>query len=169
MSSADLSSSVEGTVALAMAEAHEAHSRSDTEGLARALAVIERSGARPLAGWTGEDPVVRWRADTQSFAADRPLPVYRGSPLGPGYRSGKVLAGASDHFEQVFLSGKKASIALSTPEQAPLSLRVLDRDARAVCEGRNGACQWIPLFTQRYVIEIRNRGQRVAEYFLVVD
>ncbi|GAM03987.1 hypothetical protein [Novosphingobium sp. MBES04] len=50
-----------------------------------------------------------------------------------------------------------------------MSLRVLDRNARAVCEGNNGACQWVPLFTQRYVIEIRNQGKDLARYFLVVE
>ncbi|MBT0667725.1 hypothetical protein HT136_05025 [Novosphingobium profundi] len=159
---------LEGTVALALADASTAAKRADTAGLERALRIIERSGARPLPDWTGEDPVVRWRAAAApDVRADDP--VYRGSPVGPGYRAGRVIAGASEHFEQVFLSGRKASVALSTPGKAALSLRVVDRDRRAVCEGHGGACQWVPLFTQRYAIEIRNRGENPAEYFLVVQ
>lgn len=153
-------------VALALATAQTAQTRSDRDGLARALGVIERSGARPLDDWTGADPVPAWRALVP--ATQSPL---RGSPLGPGYRSGKANPGASDSFEQVFLSGKKASIALSTPSDTPLTLQVLDADRRPVCTTIDArrACRWVPLFTQRYVIEVRNGGNRVAEYFLVVE
>lgn len=157
---------VEETVATALASAHSAQERADREGLAKALGIIARSGARPLQNWSGEDPVPHWR----ELVPDEG-PVLRGSPLGPGYRSGKILAGGSDSFEQVFLSGQKASIVLSTPGKSPLSLAVLDGSRKPVCETGNprNACHWVPLFTQRYVIEVRNRGESVADYFLVVD
>lgn len=161
--------SVEGSVALALTTASEAHQRSDREELAQALGIIDRAGARPLQEWDGQDPVPQWRADLADAEAVAETPVYRGSPLGPGYRAGKVSGGASDHFEQVFLSGQKASIALSSSSASPLSLRVIDRDHRPVCESDSSACQWIPLFTQRYSIMIYNRGNKAAEYFLVVD
>lgn len=153
-------------VAVALSMAQEAQGRSDRDGLARALGVIARSGARPLDDWKGQDPVPAWRALVPEEAS--PL---RGSPLGPGYRTGKALPGRSDSFEQVFLSGKKASIALSTPGDTPLVLQVLDADRRPVCTTADArrACRWIPLFTQRYVIEVRNGGNRIADYFLVVE
>ena len=34
---------------------------------------------------------------------------------------------------------------------------------------KGGACRWVPLFTQRYTIEVANLGQEDARYFLVVD
>ncbi|MFC0203463.1 hypothetical protein [Novosphingobium soli] len=153
-------------VALALATARTAQDSPDRAGLAEALGVIARAGARPIDDWAGEDPVPAWRALVP--VADSPL---RGSPLGPGYRTGKALPGRSDSFEQVFLSGKKASIALSTPGDTPVTLQVLDADRRPVCTTADArrACRWIPLFTQRYVIEVRNGGNRVAEYFLVVE
>ncbi|HUD28116.1 MAG TPA: hypothetical protein VMQ93_04535 [Novosphingobium sp.] len=153
-------------VALALSTAQTAQTRSDPAALARALAVIERAGARPLDDWQGEDPVPAWRA----LVTEAPSPL-RGSPLGPGYRAGKAPPGRADSFEQVFLSGKKASIALSTPSDTPLTLQVLDADRRPVCTTADArrACRWVPLFTQRYVIEVRNGGNRVAEYFLVVE
>jgi hypothetical protein len=153
-------------VALALSSAQTAQTHSDPAALAQALAVIERSGARPLGDWKGEDPVPAWRA----LVPESPSPL-RGSPLGPGYRTGKAPPGRSDSFEQVFLSGKKASIALSTPSDTPLTLQVLDADRRPVCTTADArrACRWVPLFTQRYVIEVRNGGNRVAEYFLVVE
>lgn len=154
------------TVATALASAQNASERADREGLAKALGIIKRSGARPLKDWSGQDPVPQWRELVREEG-----PALRGSPLGPGYRSGKILGGKSDSFEQVFLSGQKASIVLSTPGKSPLSLAVLDGSRKPVCETGNArnACHWVPLFTQRYVIEVRNRGESVADYFLVVD
>lgn len=153
-------------VALALSSAQNAQDRSDSTALAQALAVIDRSGARPIDEWKGDDPVPAWRA----LVPETPAPL-RGSPLGPGYRTGKAPPGRSDSFEQVFLSGKKASIALSTPNDTPLTLQVLDADRRPVCTSADArrACRWVPLFTQRYVIEVRNGGNRMAEYFLVVE
>ena len=140
--------------------------RGDSETLARALGVIDRSGAHPLDGWTGADPVPEWRSTVAP--AGSPL---RGSPLGPGYRLGKVPAGQSESFEQVFLSGRKASVSVATQGGKPVSLRVTDGDKRIVCQsGRDGpACNWVPLFTQRYRIEVHNGGQYLANYYLVVD
>lgn len=158
-------------VALALAAAQSAQGERHRDGLAAALAVIDRSGARPLPGWNGPDPVPQWRALVPAKAAADATPPMRGSPLGPGYRSGQVLGGRSDSFEQVFLSGRKASIALSTPGNASLSLRVLDSGRNPVCTigDARRACRWVPLFTQRYLIEVRNSGSNVADYFLVVD
>jgi hypothetical protein len=153
-------------VAKALVEAQIASDHADSTSLARALGVIERAGAHPLDGWTGTDPVPEWRSLVP--AAGSPL---RGSPLGPGYRLGQVSAGQSESFEQVFLSGRKASVSIATPDGKPVSLRVTDGDKRIVCQSGQGspACNWVPLFTQRYRIEVRNGGQQKANYFLVVD
>ena len=56
--------------------------------------------------------LARWRA---AAAQEPPL---RGPALGPGYRSGQLPAGRSEQLEQVFLSGKRASVALSAPSGA---------------------------------------------------
>jgi len=154
-------------VAQALLAAQEAAGSADPAALGDALRVIDRSGARPMEGWTGADPVPAWRALVPA-AAGSPL---RGSPLGPGYRSGQIGAGKSDSFQQVFLSGRKASIALSAVGGEPLSLRVVDADHKPVClaDAQRRACRWVPVFTQRYLIEVRNGGQSQANYFLVVD
>lgn len=162
--------SLENSVARALAQASQAYAHGDELALSRALGILERAHARPLEGWDGPDPVAQWRAETTANGAPALTPpVYRGSPLGPGYRAGRIKGGASDRFEQVFLSGKKASIALSSAGSATLSLNVIDRDHHPVCRGRAEECQWVPLFTQRYSIEIHNPGQQPAEYFIVVD
>jgi hypothetical protein len=171
LSAVDQDSSRDERVAMALTTAEQAAqkagSSTDSTALADALRVIERSGARPMEGWTGTDPVPAWRALVPGATGV----ALRGSPLGPGYRSGQIGAGQSDKFQQVFLSGRKASIALSTVGGEPLSLRVIDAAQKPVCvaDAQRRACRWVPIFTQRYMIEVRNGGQSQANYFLVVD
>lgn len=154
-------------VAEALATAQQAVVSLDRVALAEALRIVDRSGARPLQGSSAADPVPGWRTLVPNAAAA----VLRGSPLGPGYRTGQVGAGKIDSFQQVFLSGRKASIAISTVGGEPLSLRVIDAEHRPVCmaDAPRRACRWVPVFTQRYMIEVRNGGQTQANYFLVVD
>jgi hypothetical protein len=171
LSAVDQDSSRDERVAMALTTAEQAAqkagSSTDRTALADALRVIERSGARPMEGWTGTDPVPAWRALVPGATGV----ALRGSALGPGYRSGQIGAGQSDKFQQVFLSGRKASIALSTVGGEPLSLRVIDAAQKPVCvaDAQRRACRWVPIFTQRYMIEVRNGGQSQANYFLVVD
>ena len=100
-------------------------------------------------------------------------PSAHAAALTSGQRVAEALApaGQSESFEQVFLSGRKASVSVATQGGKPVSLRVTDGDKRIVCQsGRDGpACNWVPLFTQRYRIEVHNGGQYLANYYLVVD
>lgn len=149
------------------AEAEAAGEQTSAAGSAqaRAVSLVDRLGARALDG--GEDPVPAWRS-----AAVHADPVMRGRPLGPGYRSGRIPAGRSESFAQLFLSGTGASITLSAPNGGRVAMRVIDPQAKTVCKGeanRAGTCRWVPLFTQRYTIEVANLGQEDARYFLVVD
>ena len=106
-----------------------------------------------------------WR---QAVAQNPPM---RGRPLGPGFRSGRLSPGSSELLEQVFLSGKRASVALTAPNNARLTLEVQDRREAEVCgrEGNPSHCQWVPLFTDRYRIRIANPGPAAVKYFLVVE
>lgn len=154
-------------LANALADAADAEARGDTKTLARAVQVIDGSGSRPLEA-SPSDPVPAWRDAARGEAS----PPYRGRPLGPGYRSGKLGVGGRESFSQLFLSGTGATIALSAPTGDKLALRVLDPQARPICtdeSGRGGLCKWVPLFTQRYTIEVMNRGAGDARYFLVVQ
>jgi hypothetical protein len=154
-------------LAEAFAQAAEAEKKGDAKGLAKALRFIDASGARPLAT-SQADPIPAWR----SLANGAGSPPYRGRPLGPGYRSGLLNPGGRETFNQLFLSGTGASIALSAPTGDRLALKVLDPQAKPICtdeSGRGGMCRWIPLFTQRYTIEVSNMGKGDARYFLVVQ
>ena len=149
-------------LALALADADDAFARNDKERLADALRRFDALGGKPLDGADSE--LGRWRA------AVNQSPPMRGRSLGPGYRSGKLSAGRSEELEQVFLSGTRASVALSAPSGVRLRLEVQDRGEAAVCgkEGNPNHCQWVPLFTDRYRIRIVNPGRTEVRYFLVV-
>lgn len=152
-------------MAAALVRADEADLAGDKEGLSRAVRLIDGLGARPLAE-TGSDPLPNWRE--QTYGTQIPL---RGRPLGPGYRKGTLSAGETERIEQLFLSGQRANVALSGPGKATLELKIEDAKSGEVC-GRATSpfhCDWVPIYTQRYVIEISNPGEEQAHYFLVVE
>ena len=152
-------------------QASEASLNGDRTALARAVTRLDHAGARPLPE-AREDPLPGWRA-----AAGASEPPLRGSALGPGYRSGRIARGERERFAQLFLSGTASTIALSAPNGDRVELEVRDPQDRPVCRrvagqagaGQGGACRWVPLFTQRYTIEVANLGEADARYFLVVE
>ena len=147
-------------------QASEASLNGDRAVLARAVTRLDHAGARPLPE-APEDPLPGWRA-----AAGASEPPLRGSALGPGYRSGRIARGERERFAQLFLSGTASTIALSAPNGDRVELEVRDPQDRPVCRrvaGQSGACRWVPLFTQRYTIEVANLGEADARYFLVVE
>lgn len=150
-------------LALVLADADHAFAAGERQRLTNALHLLDRLGATPLNGAVAE--LQRWRA-----AAIQGPPM-RGRPLGPGYRSGQVRPGATEQLEQVFLSGKRASIALSSPGNSRLVLEVQNGRDDTVCkrEPNPNHCQWVPMFTDRYRIRIANPGKKAARYFLVIE
>lgn len=150
-------------LAAALVDADLAFARNDKEQLGDALRRIDALGGEPFDEASPE--LAQWRS------AASQAPPMRGRPLGPGYRSGQVSAGGSEQIEQVFLSGKKASVALSFPGRGELTLQVQDGRDTAVCgkEGNPSHCQWVPVFTDRYRIRIANPGRTAVRYFLVVQ
>ena len=110
--------------------------------------------------------LLAWRA--QSGAP--PIPM-RGRTLGRGYRSGTITPGSNTVIEQTFLSGQKASIALAAADGKVLGLSVLDAKDQPVCreQSQRTSCSWVPLFTQRHTIRLRNPGPGEVRYYLVID
>ncbi|KPF63149.1 hypothetical protein IP79_11080 [Porphyrobacter sp. AAP60] len=151
-------------LAEALAQADIAAETRNAAGLAQSLATIAALGARPLdassaaqlAQWQSQSPVP---------------PPMRGRTLGPGYRQGVLAAGEGLSLEQSFLSGQKASIALTAPAGSALLLQVTDSSAKPVCTDRAAtvSCQWIPIFTQRHTIRLTNPGQQSARFYLVIE
>jgi hypothetical protein len=155
----------ETRLAAALAAADAAAATGDRPALVRALADIEALGGRPE-DRDGEAQLVAWQA--KSGTPSIPL---RGRTLGPGYRSGTITPGSNMVIAQTFLSGQKASIAVSAVDGKPLGLSVLDGEDKPVCreQAQRASCRWVPLFTQRHTIQVRNPGPREVRYYLVID
>lgn len=152
------------TLADALAAADRAAGADDAASLARSVARISALEPRPL------DPdSAAQLAQWQSRVPD--TPPLRGRTLGPGFRKGTLSAGGELRIEQTFLSGQKAAVALSTPDGLTLRLTVIDSAARPVCQNAASApaCEWIPIFTQRHVIQLTNPGPREARFYLVIE
>ena len=122
---------------------------------AAALRTLDRLGARPLD-----------KADTLAAADDKP---FRGRVLGPAWQRGWLDGGAEMKIEQQFLAGQAASIAVAGAPAAPLTLTVAEPGERPVCRDAARACRWMPLYTQRYAITLRNAGAARVRYYLVLD
>lgn len=149
--------------ALARAD-HAATSGNDAD-LAKPLAIIDGLNARPLDA-AGEAELAVWHHRNPDTT-----PPLRGRTLGPGYRHGTLNAGGDLRIEQTFLSGQKASIALSSPSGARLRLNVIDGAAQPVCQhvAERPSCEWTPVFTQRHVIHLINPGSAKARFYLVIE
>jgi hypothetical protein len=155
----------EGRLAAALAAADAAAATSNETALVRALSDIEALGGWPEDS-AGEAQLAVWR----ERSGTAPIPL-RGRTLGRGFRSGTITPGSHMVIAQTFLSGQKASIAVSAVDGKPLGLSVLDSKDQPVCREQSprASCSWVPLFTQRHTIQVRNLGPREVRYYLVID
>lgn len=137
----------------------------DSEALARTLRRIDALGAKPL-----DDEATAALAHWRSLAGSTTPPL-RGRTLGPGFRAGTLPPGKQAAIEQTFLSGQRASIAVSADGAARLALAVTRPKGERVCEdvASRSACKWVPMFTERHRIVVRNPGKQPVRYFLVID
>ena len=118
-------------------------------------------GAKPI---EGEDLGLRW-----SKGAKLP-PPYRRRALGPGYRSVSLARGDAAHFEQVFLAGQRAQVALVPFNQSEFRLEVSDDQGSKQCAVPAAMrCSWIPLWTTRYRIDVVNTGKKPGSSYLVMQ
>ncbi|MDM7928714.1 hypothetical protein [Blastomonas fulva] len=149
----------------ALASADAAVQAGNDSALARPLAMIRGMGARPL-----DDATAATTAQWEARLPDQTPPL-RGRALGPGYRHGMLGAGGDVRIEQTFLSGQKASIALSSPDAVELRLQVVDGTSQSVCQhtASRPICEWVPVFTQRHLIHVINPAKRKARFYLVVE
>ena len=131
-----------------------AESHADRSALRAAARLLADSGAEPVGGQ--DDVAVRWRRETR----DRTVPVSRDRALGPGYRLLVLDAGAVAAFEQTFLAGQLARVAVVPAPASIVELSVTeDGSASPVCASRpaRARCDWVPSYTQRFRIEVANR------------
>lgn len=148
-----------------LAVADDAATIGDQQRLALALQRIDARRARPLND-AGEKALEDWRT-----VAGVQGPPMRGRTLGPGFSSGTLGPGQKTMIEQTFLSGQRASIDVSSVGQAQLTLAVKRRDNSTVCteHARRNQCNWVPMYTERHSIELRNPGKSKVRYYIVID
>lgn len=137
----------------------------DKRRLQAAALALRASGAVPAAG--EEDLTARWlRAAPAS-----PRAAERDRVMGPGYRAFALDAGGGIAFEQIFLAGQRARIAVVSPRRADFHMRVRGEQQEIVCESSpsRALCDWVPSFTARFRIEMRNPGRQAAQYYVVLQ
>lgn len=159
-------------VADAIAMGNQANEAADSEHLMQAAKVLDVLGARP-ADSGDEDLAKLWAATAIRQNPQINPPVYRGRVLGPAYKKGVVSSHDVIILEQLFLAGKKASIALVPSPESEVSVSVKNSQGSAICVRPNmrkrASCQWLPVFTERYQIHIKNETQQNISYHLVLN
>ena len=126
---------------------------------ARAGRSLLASAARPL---DGNDVGKNWAGISTTR--------YRDRALGPGYRTVAVAPGQTAHFEQTFLAGQRAQIAIVALDRARFTLAVKDDEGAMFCATPlSGRCSWMPLWTTRYGIDVGNPGRETGRYYVVVQ
>ena len=146
-----------------LAAAALAFDEGDLEGLRNAVIAIESSAGTP-ADEPSRALLAQWRNGIDG------LPISRGRTLGPGFRSGVLPPGRALSLEQSFLAGEAARIALSTPDSRPIELRVTNGE-KTICvkTAERSSCRWVPIFSARYSIALRNGSNRRVRYLLGID
>lgn len=125
-------------------------------------------------GTPEEDTLARWRAEAVSLrtaaASGQKPPPFRGRALGPGYRRATIQPGETIHIEQIFYAGQRAEIAGQSLGGQPVQLDIRNQRTQQVCAAKlkpAGSCKWMPLFTERFRIELANHSQKPASVYIV--
>lgn len=169
-SSAVNSSTVMRTAdAIALGEAGERSN--DPATLARAAGILDALGARPTGESEEEDLARKWIDLAVAQDPNISVPVYRGRALGPAYRKGTVSAGSDVTMQQIFLAGKKASVALVPVSKNILSISVENGAGERLCYRtvfeKPDSCEWLPLFTDRFLIRVITKVRKPVRYYLI--
>jgi hypothetical protein len=143
----------------------------DPAALTEAERLLAGAGARPVEG--SADAAEDWRRQLRTITGKDSTPPLRGRALGSAYKLMTLAGGGALTLEQIFLAGKKAKVSLVPTEPGELALAIAGDDGKHLC-ARNAtegpaSCSWLPAWTTRYRIEVRNPGRRVASLYLVID
>jgi hypothetical protein len=140
-------------------------SKGPSRALRRAAVRLSASGAQGLN--PSDDLVLRWLGP----AAQTPTKAFRNRALGPAYRRITLNGGLTAHFEQVFLAGQRARVAIVPVNNAAFGLIVADDTGQAICAPKpvKGPCDWVPLYTSRFSIDLKNHSASTASYVLVMQ
>jgi len=134
--------------------------------LREAVSMLAAAGAVPADGQ--EDLSRRW--DTAAGQSTAVLPAYRDRVLGPAYRTLNIPVGGAATFQQTFLAGQRARVAVVGLNHSDFMLSVTDDGDAGVCERTSRtACDWIPLWTSRFKLRVTNSGRVPGIYYLLVQ
>lgn len=149
----------------ALAQGSDASQRADLRQLRHAAADLCASGAAPLDGT--DDLAARW----SRRAGGKALPPFRDRALGPGYRSVTLAARGEWRSEQTFLAGQRARVGVVPAHAGPFVLQIVGDDHAPLCHASpsRNRCDWVPAYTARVSIVVRNVGPRAEEYLVVVE
>jgi len=125
----------------------------------RAAAVLAAMGARADAG----------TADMQISWAGPDSASLRNRALGPAYRLIELNGGEEVGFDQIFLAGQRAHAAITDPGNGNFVLAIHDDTGQPTCTAGTRNCSWMPLWTARFHIAVRNQSGRRGRIFLVLQ
>lgn len=149
-----------------LTRADAASSRGDVKTLSDIVTVLVNSGVGPVEG-EAQDPIPGWIR--QAEMTGTPM---RGRLLGPGFVRGQLAPGESWRREQTFFSGKPSTLSVTASGAGKVRMRIVDSAMRTVCQRASSMqkpCEFTPIYTQRYRIELTNEGNGNAIYYLVFD
>ena len=144
----------------------------DFKGLEKAQRLLSLAGARP--DGEGPDLAASWRSEASrlsGWTVTAPPPM-RGRVLGSAYRKTTLAGGETLKLEQIFMAGQKARVSIVPGDGSPLSFSVSEKDGSALCTrsvaGAAASCAWLPTWTTRYRIEVRNQARKAELVYLVI-
>lgn len=166
---AEAASGPEARIVMALETGLQAEAARDGAAMLTAAARLDSIGARPADGET--DLAARWRAMARDLGHTAP-PV-RGRIAGPAYRIGSVGPGEAAVLRDSFHSGRAARVSLQTRSAGVLRLSVQRTDGESVCgvlaAEAPGNCQWIPVWSEPFTIEIAHLTGGPVEYYLITN
>jgi hypothetical protein len=129
----------------------------------KATRIIENAGAFPA---SEDDALSRHWPKAKTGTSEH----YRDRTLGPAYKVLSLGAGKSAQFEQIFMAGQRARIMFVPRQGTRFQLSVTDDDGKRQCAAVDRApCDWTPIWTSRYRIELSNPGHGPALYYVVMQ
>jgi len=153
-------------VAAALAAGATAEAVGDRNVLRDAASLLASAGAVPA---DGQDDLSR-RWGSARTTSPQPVPAYRDRALGPAYRAISLPAGSAAVFQQTFLAGQRARIAVIGVRRSDFLLSVTDDGDAKICETTSrAACDWVPPWTTRFKLRVVNSGKLPGTYYLLIQ
>ncbi|WP_442571462.1 hypothetical protein [Glycocaulis sp.] len=159
----------DGQILAALDMGLRAEAAGDGQALLAAATLLEASGAEPGEG--EPDLAVRWQARAAELGET--IPPTRGRIAGPAYRNGIVGAGEAAFLRDSFHSGRTARVSLQARGAGTLRLSIRREGGDAVCEAvvttAPVSCQWVPVWSEPFTIEIVNLTGGQVPYYLITN